>query len=154
MATACVSTTSKDRECILIENYIYYCKRTNKDSSKNYVCRDCTASITMVNGEVSILNGKKAENMCTDVIINSHKEHQALNETELLRREFKSNLKKRIACESGPIQQIYQDEQTKIVKNIDLASASVLIPQYENIRSGLYKHKSKYIPAITVLFIR
>ena len=70
-------TTSKDKEFIYCEQYKYYLKRENKDTSKIYVCKekDCSASISILNQEIIKINGTKINSFSIELIENSHKEH-------------------------------------------------------------------------------
>lgn len=81
------------------------------------------------------------------VIQNSHKDnHETLTEHEIQEKDYRNTLKTRIHKENVPIQQLYQEEQSKVIeakKNTDNG-----LPQFNSIRSGLCKHKAKIIPKI------
>ena len=144
-------TTSKDKEFIYCEQYKYYLKRENKDTSKIYVCKekDCSASISILNQEIIKINGTKINSFSIELIENSHKEHDKVPEEEIVKEDFVKNLKSRIADVNAPLQQLYQEEQTKIVKEkADLNTVACSVPQFYSIKSSLYRYKSKFIPTI------
>lgn len=94
------------------------------------------------------MNGKKCKIINKETIVESHKDnHTALEETEILKMEFKNAIKLRVRCENVPIQKIYQEEQT-IKKISDMDKVAMCVPQYISIQSGLYKEKAKHFPPI------
>ncbi len=63
--------------------------------------------------------------------------------------DFNANTKKRIVEESSTIQQIFQNEQSKMIKKLqDMKVVAEAVPQFYNIQAGLYKHKAKTIPPV------
>ena len=60
--------------------------------------------------------------------------------------DLNANMKKRIVEESSTIQQIFQNEQSKIIKKLqDMKFVAEAVPQFYNIQASLYKHKFKTI---------
>ena len=58
--------TTKDKDAILSQNFVYNYKNTNKDNSKHYVCNQpgCYSSITILNGyQLYIIQGLYKSNM-------------------------------------------------------------------------------------------
>ena len=52
--------TTRGKDSLLVENFIYHFKRSNKDETTYYSCRDssgCNASITLSNGTILKING-------------------------------------------------------------------------------------------------
>ena len=56
-----VVQTTKNKDAILAQNFVYNFKHANKDDSKHYVCNNtgCYSSLTVLNSEVKKVNGKK-----------------------------------------------------------------------------------------------
>jgi hypothetical protein len=59
-----VVKTSKNKDAILCQNYVYNYKTPNKDQSIIYVCSHdgCYSSLTVLDKTVIKVNGKKATN--------------------------------------------------------------------------------------------
>ena len=56
--------TTKNKDAVLAQNFVYNYKDTNKDDSKHYVCNQakCYSSITVHNGTICKVNGKIISN--------------------------------------------------------------------------------------------
>ena len=94
MASNFTQKTSKDKESLIQENYQYYFKTLNKDTSKHYVCAkpNCFSSITVFNEEVIKINGKQFDLYTSDFIKTGHKNnHRPLNQSELINLNFRKN---------------------------------------------------------------
>ncbi len=144
--------TSKNKETTFAANYQYYFKPpVNKDTSKRYVCIEytCAASITILNNEIIKMNGKPV-NYSDDLMKESHRDgHNGVGDTKLINMEFRQNVKDRIMGEPDvPVSQIYQQEQSKVIKQTSLEIVADALPQLYEIQSGLFKHKNKSIPII------
>lgn len=132
---------------------MYYKRaKENKDGSQRYTCSndDCSASITVLNDEIVKINGKLVQMVDEEKVKTSHKNnHVSLSDQEIMKMEFKRTMKVRVRNENLPIQQLYQEEQTKIIRKVgDMEILAKAVPQYENISGGLYKEKAKVIPVI------
>ena len=53
--------TTKDKDAVLCNSFLYNYKHENKDSSKHFVCNipGCYSSLTLLNDVISKVNGKK-----------------------------------------------------------------------------------------------
>lgn len=159
MALIRVTRTTKEEESLLIFNYRYYFKRENEsEKSKHYVClfkyennKRCCASVTIKDDEIVKMGGKLVkENIDFDSIKRTHKnEHEPLSEKEIREIEFKQVLKDRAGAENIPVQQIYQEEQSRVMKELaDINKVATEIPQFYNCQSAMYDHRSKFMPPI------
>jgi hypothetical protein len=148
-------TTSKNKECLVCVNNIYYLKRTNKDSSTNWVCSRCTASITIKDSRVIKVNGNEKFVYTGDQsIIDSHRDHQPLTDEELLVKDTIEVIKKRVKNETVPVRQIYQEEQTNVEdvftnlydeKPIDEYDSIDIELKWHHIETGDLKSKGRNI---------
>jgi hypothetical protein len=86
--------TTKDKDAILSQNFVYNYKNTNKDNSKHYVCNQpgCYSSITILNGEVKKVKGQK---ICTNDLRLSHDKHGPYKAEEIIGMNFMKVLKNR-----------------------------------------------------------
>ncbi len=125
--------------------------RTNPSGSINYKCRHrneknlpCPASITILNGEV--VRGVFDHN------------HKPLSNVEFAAIETTQGIKELAATTRIPLQQIYSEEQGKLVnelsKTIIEERSSILeevaqsYPDFLNMKSGLAKIRSKNQPKL------
>jgi hypothetical protein len=100
--------TSKNKECLVCVNNIYYLKRTIKDGSTNLVCSKCTASITIKDSIVTKINGNEKFVFTDDQsIIDSHKDHQHMKNEEMIVKSSIETIKQRVIKESVPV--LFQD---------------------------------------------
>lgn len=45
--------TTKEKDSLFVCKYQYYSRgKPNKDNSQRYTCKDCTASVTLLNGSI------------------------------------------------------------------------------------------------------
>ena len=107
-------------EPVLFKKYLYYYKRTNKDGSEIFVCSQsgCSSSISRLNNEVIKVNGEVIDfNEITDetLQLSHNNSHVSLTDGQILARDFKKKLKIRTSNENLPINQVYQEEQSKII---------------------------------------
>lgn len=75
-----------------------------------------------------------------DFVKSCHKnEHACLDNAELLSIDFKNTLKTRSENEHTSIQQIFQQEQSKVIKDVqDMNVVADDLPQFSSIKSSLY----------------
>jgi hypothetical protein len=143
-----VVKTTKLKDAILSQNYVYNFKCENKDSSKHYVCNvsGCYASIILLDKIVIKVNGKLA----TDESELIHAKHDPYENEDIVKMEFKRTLKEKMGQEnSRTLAALYLEEQSKLIdKTGDMELVAKSTPQLINIQAGLYKHKNKFIPAI------
>ena len=106
--------TSKDKDAILIQNFIYNFKSKNKDLSHHYVCNQgkCYSSITIRHGVIIKINGKKT----TEINAIVHAKHEPLTDEDILGMNFTEICKKRIEKSSLSAGPIYLEEQSKLLK--------------------------------------
>ena len=141
--------TTRGKESIVCFNFRYHLKQLNKSGSKHFVCRTCSASITISNGFIIKINNNEVDVVNEDSINTSHQNHEPLKNSEILALDFKNKLKMKVVSDNTPIQQFFQEEQSKLIRNIgNMNSLTNDVPQFYNIQSGLYKYKSKFIPPI------
>jgi hypothetical protein len=116
------------------------------------VCKDkkCSASITVFNNQIIKINGNHVDDANENSIKISHKDnHPGLTTADIIGKEFKNDLKTTIKENPNrPIQQIYQDEQSKIVKKFGDMTVAAVLPQFESIQSGLFKQKASLVPPL------
>ena len=144
--------TTKNKDAILSQNFVYNYKDTNKDDSKHYVCNQakCYSSLTVQsgeNGKVYRVNGKLILNQ--DLTL-SHPKHGPYKDAEIIGMNFVKILKSRIEKEnSKSTAKLYIVEQSKLIEELgDMDLVAKSLPQLTEISSGLYKHKSKFVPPV------
>ena len=144
MTTALVDekTTTKDKPTKIVENYQYYHKAPNKDKSIRWVCKTnkCSALVTTMDDVIMKINGKLVDLEDLDVsfeekIKNSHKSHcKPLSTADKICMDFNINMKKRIGEENSSIQQIFQNEQSNMIKKLqDMDIVTEGFPQFYNV---------------------
>ena len=110
-----VVKTTKNKDAILCQNYVYNYKTKNLDSSIHYVCSHsgCYSSITILDGVKIKVDGKKAINE-TEL---SHRKHGPYNTEEVISLNFKSAIKEKVAAQSSLlVAEIYLQEQSKLIQ--------------------------------------
>ena len=90
--------TTKDKDAILSRNFVYNFKCENKDSSQHFVCNHggCYSSLTVLNGSIIKVNGKKCEDN-TELV---HAKHGPYKTEDIIGMNFKKTCKARIDEES------------------------------------------------------
>ena len=74
-----------------------------------------------------------------------------LSTVEIRKIAFSNSIKKRAELDLDvTLQQIYNDEQSKLASSSNMATAELAesIPQFETKRSGLYKQRLKLVPKL------
>jgi hypothetical protein len=140
---------TKDNDAIFAQNFVYNYKVTNKDGSNHYVCNraNCYSSLTVQNETICKVNGKLILNQ--DLAL-SHSKHVAFKDEEIIGMNFVKILKSRIEKEnSKSAAELYKEEQSKLIEELgDMELVAKSLPQLVEISSGLYKHKSKFVPLV------
>ena len=105
----------------------------------------------MLENEVIKINGKIIQEYTSEMIKGSHKDgHTALDRSEIFKIYFRATMKDAVVRQPDkPVAQVYQEEQSKIVSQMNSMDLVVeVMPQLQDIQSGLTKHKRKLAPVI------
>jgi hypothetical protein len=147
--------TTKDKDSIWVEKYQYYFKKpTNKDGSKRYVCSEegCSASVTIINGDVCKVNGIFIREYNSETIKQAHKDnHEPISDQKIFEIDFKLTMKDAIEQQpDNPVGQVYNEQQNAMIHKLGSVEAVAdSLPQLIEIESGLIKHKKKkFVPVI------
>jgi hypothetical protein len=141
--------TTKDKDSIWVEKYQYYFKKpTNKDGSKRYVCSEegCSASVTIINGDVCKVNGIFIREYNSETIKQAHKDnHEPISDQKIFEIDFKLAMKDAIEQQPDkPVGQVYNEQQNAMIHKLGSVEAVAdSLPQLIEIESGLIKHKKK-----------
>ena len=109
--------TTKDKDSIVCNNFVYNYKNDKKDFSQHFVCNKpgFYSSLTALNDVIVKVNGKKCDNS-TELI---HAKHDAYTEENIIGMNFVKICKTRIATEnSKSAGQIYLEEQSKLINQL------------------------------------
>jgi hypothetical protein len=145
--------TTKEKQLANCLNYLYYLKKFNeKSNTTRWTCKldTCHASITTSkDDEVAKINGQKLDTSLEPVeqLKNSHG-HGPQDEMYIDTLKSLNNLKI-IAKErvTSSLSSIYNEEQTRLIEKYGVDIAQTL-PEFQSVRSGLYKAKRKGQPAL------
>ena len=135
----------------------YYYNKSNPVKGGHYLrCEDrknCKAGITIVDDKIRRIGREdvshKSEEELKAMIISSHT-HEAVEDIVENTRERIAAMKMRVTCEPSKCPSEIFDEEKKRMeqKYKDVALVAEHLPQFEEMRSTLYKHKAKFYPTI------
>jgi len=140
-------TTSKGNQSLLVSKFLYYHKRDNR-ASVNWICchtPDCVATLTIdENNKIIKVNGIKIKTDIDEKLIRESHEHEPMSDTELAVAEAIDKIKKRVESEPTEVQQIIQQEQSKMARMVeDFNAFAIECPEFYTMQSGLYKRRRR-----------
>ena len=117
--------TTKEEECVIFFKYKYYKKGdVNKDGSQRFVCKEkkCFSSVTKLGDEIIKMSGRivNMEDINEELVKVCHNNnHPSFSDADIIGEHFCGALKTRVSNEPDTsIQQIYQEEQSKLIQNL------------------------------------
>jgi hypothetical protein len=118
-----IKKTTKEKYSVWIEKYQYYFKTpANQDGSKRYVCSKagCSASVTIINGEVCKVNGVFVREYNEELIKQAHIEnHEPISVQKIFEKDFKQSMKEAIKLQPDkPIGQVYNEQQNLMIEKM------------------------------------
>ena len=126
--------TTKNKEAVIINGYMYYINKKNKKKTTYYKCRldGCKSTVTISDDEPRQI---VRLNLCHD--------HDGVTDIQMKINETLKIIKDRCENELSPIKKIYDDEVLKLDEIIALQ-----FPEIDSIASTLYKHRLKNLPKL------
>ena len=108
------------------------------------------ASITMLNDQIIKIIGNLVQDVNENNIEMSHEDnHPGLTTSYIIGKEFKNVLKTTIKENPNrPIQQIYQEQQSKIIKKFGDMTEAAALPEFPSVKSVLFKQKTRLVPPL------
>ena len=105
--------------------------------------------MTLLNNQIIKINGNFVEDVNENNIKMSHKDSHGLTSSDIIGKEFKTVLKTTIKDNPNkPIQQIYQEEQSKIIKKFGDMTIAVALLLFPTVKKELFKQKASLVPPL------
>jgi transposase-like protein len=141
---------------LLFHNYLYTLKRDNtKEASQNWSCKKCKSTLTTKDQSVTRICGVDVDHMNeVDVrkMLKKNHSHQPSNEVAIQINQAMQSLKEILKSDtnSESVQSLYRRKQSELITSGITIKQLISngFPQYDEIKSTLYKNRQKNFPSI------